>query len=95
MLQLPVLHMVAMQERLVLLPNIEFCIYFQFFAGYQGYNFHNFVVQIVGRVLSTMQSHHGAVRIEEHPEHLLQALREALALVGTVKCYDPSTFLLH
>lgn len=46
-------------------------------------------VQIVGRVLSSMQSQHGATHIEDYPEHLLEALSEALALVGTVKCYDP------
>jgi hypothetical protein len=44
-------------------------------------------VQIVGRVLRSMQSQHGgAASIEDHPEHLLLALREALALVGPVKC---------
>lgn len=36
-----------------------------------------------------MQSQHGVAGIEDYPEHLLQALREALSLVGTVKCYDP------
>lgn len=46
-------------------------------------------VQIVGRVLSSMQSQHGVTHIEDYPEHLLEALSEALALVGTVKCYDP------
>lgn len=48
-----------------------------------------FHIQIVGRVLSSMQSQYGVARIEDYPEHLLEALREALALVGTVKSYDP------
>lgn len=43
-------------------------------------------MQIVGRVLRSMQSQHGgAASIEDHPEHLLLALREATALVGPVK----------
>ncbi|GMN55163.1 hypothetical protein TIFTF001_024287 [Ficus carica] len=64
-------------------------------ASIAGVAYGGYARKIVGRVLSTMQSHHSAVCIEEHPEHLLQALREALALVGTVKCYDPSPFLLQ
>ena len=48
-----------------------------------------FHIQIVGRVLSSMQSQYGVARIEDYPEHLSEALREALALVGTVKSYDP------
>jgi hypothetical protein len=48
-------------------------------------------LQIVGRVLSSMRSQHGLVQIEDYPEHLLQALANALDLVGTVKCYDPCT----
>lgn len=46
-------------------------------------------LQIVGRVLRSMQSQHGLACIEDHPEHLLEALTEALGLVGSVKCYDP------
>lgn len=57
-----------------------------------SYNVHNFV-QIVGRILSSMQSQQGPTHIEEHPEHLLQALKEALSLVGTVKYYDTSLIL--
>ncbi|XP_024022290.1 uncharacterized protein LOC21387695 isoform X1 [Morus notabilis] len=64
-------------------------------ASIAGVAYGGYARKIVGRVLSTMQSQQGAVRIEEHPEHLLQALREALALVGTVKCYDPSPVLLQ
>lgn len=47
-------------------------------------------VQIVGRVLNTLQSQDGPVHIEEHPDHLSEALQLALALVSTVKCYVPS-----
>ncbi|KAK3002568.1 hypothetical protein RJ639_022063 [Escallonia herrerae] len=42
---------------------------------------------IVGRVLSSVQSEHGHAHIEDHPEHLLNAVVQALALVGGVKCY--------
>lgn len=49
-----------------------------------------YVVQIVGRVLSSMQKQNGDANIENYPYYLLAALGEALALVGTVKCYDPS-----
>lgn len=49
-----------------------------------------FVVQIVGRVLSSMQTQNGDPNIENYPDYLMAALLEALALVGTVKCYDPS-----
>lgn len=45
------------------------------------------LVQIVGRVLRSMQSQHGgAASIEDHSEYLLMALKEALALVGPIKC---------
>lgn len=48
--------------------------------------FTNFL-QIVGRVLRSLQAEHGYARLEDHPDHLLKALEESLALVGTVKCY--------
>ncbi|XP_059433924.1 uncharacterized protein LOC132167048 [Corylus avellana] len=54
-----------------------------------GIAYGGYARKIVGRVLSSMQSQHGATHIEDYPEHLLEALSEALALVGTVKCYDP------
>jgi len=45
------------------------------------------LVQIVGRVLRSMQSEHGgAASIEDRSEYLLMALKEALALVGPIKC---------
>ncbi|PNX96935.1 4Fe-4S ferredoxin - iron-sulfur binding protein [Trifolium pratense] len=52
-----------------------------------GIAYGGYARKIVGRVLRSMQSQHGgAASIEDHPEHLLMALREALALVGPVKC---------
>lgn len=53
-------------------------------------NFESFSLQIVGRVLSRMESKHGLAHIEDYPHHFLEAVTEALALVGTVKSYDPS-----
>ena len=45
-------------------------------------------VQIIGRVLRSMQSQHGgAASTEDHLEHLLMALKEALALV-VLNVYD-------
>lgn len=52
-----------------------------------GVAFGGYARKIVGRILRDMQSEHGHACIEDHPEHLLWALGEALALVGTVKCY--------
>ncbi|KAK4405466.1 hypothetical protein Sango_0553100 [Sesamum angolense] len=42
----------------------------------------------VGRVLRSLQSEHGYARLEDCPHHLLDAVIQALALVGTVKCYN-------
>ncbi|KAF3456359.1 hypothetical protein FNV43_RR01009 [Rhamnella rubrinervis] len=53
-----------------------------------GVAYGGYARKIVGRILSSMQSQHGIANIEEHPEYLLQALKEALALVGTVKGYN-------
>lgn len=46
------------------------------------------LLQIVGRVLRKMPTQHGHGKIEDYPEHFLEALQEALALVGPVKCYS-------
>ncbi|OAY27652.1 uncharacterized protein LOC110601204 [Manihot esculenta] len=54
-----------------------------------GIAYGGYARKIVGRVLRSMQSQHGLACIEDHPEHLLEALTEALGLVGSVKCYDP------
>ncbi|XP_059646303.1 uncharacterized protein LOC132291952 [Cornus florida] len=53
-----------------------------------GVAYGGYARKIVGRVLNSMESRHGLACIEEYPEHLFTALREALALVGTVKCYS-------
>lgn len=58
-----------------------------------GIAYGGYARKVVGRVLSSMQSQHGLACIEDYPHHLEEALMEALALVGTVKCYDP--FLIH
>ncbi|EOY06727.1 4Fe-4S ferredoxin, iron-sulfur binding isoform 2 [Theobroma cacao] len=52
-----------------------------------GIAYGGYARKIVGRVLSSMHSQHGLTSIEHHPEHLLEALKEALHLVGTVKSY--------
>ncbi|KAG5011719.1 hypothetical protein JHK86_023980 [Glycine max] len=52
-----------------------------------GIAYGGYARKIVGRILRSMQSQHGAAAsIEEHPQHLLMALKEALALVGPIKC---------
>ncbi|XLU53118.1 hypothetical protein S245_047766 [Arachis hypogaea] len=52
-----------------------------------GIAYGGYARKIVGRVLRSMQSEYGgAARIEDHPQRLLMALKEALALVGPVKC---------
>ena len=38
------------------------------------------VLQIIGRTLRKVPAQFGCVRIEDHPEHLLEALQEALLL---------------
>ncbi|KAF8401311.1 hypothetical protein HHK36_012244 [Tetracentron sinense] len=53
-----------------------------------GVAYGGYARKIVGRVLSKMQSQHSLACVEDYPDHLLEALKEALALVGTVKCYD-------
>ncbi|KAI4344783.1 hypothetical protein L6164_011972 [Bauhinia variegata] len=51
-----------------------------------GVAYGGYARKIVGRVLRSLQSQHGGTAcIEDHPAYLLQALKEALALVGTVK----------
>uniref|UniRef100_A0A0A0KG51 4Fe-4S ferredoxin-type domain-containing protein n=2 Tax=Cucumis sativus TaxID=3659 RepID=A0A0A0KG51_CUCSA len=55
-----------------------------------GIAYGGYARKIVGRVLSSMQTQNGDANIEDYPDYLLAALVEALTLVGTVKCYDPS-----
>ncbi|KAK7412880.1 hypothetical protein VNO78_04595 [Psophocarpus tetragonolobus] len=52
-----------------------------------GIAYGGYARKIVGRVLRSMQSQYGvAASINDHPEHLLMALKEALSLVGPIKC---------
>ncbi|KAL0388889.1 UNVERIFIED_CONTAM: hypothetical protein Sradi_2770700 [Sesamum radiatum] len=53
-----------------------------------GVAFGGYARKIVGRVLRSLQSEHGYARLEDCPHHLLNAVIQALALVGTVKCYN-------
>lgn len=53
-----------------------------------GIAFGGYARKVVGRVLSSMDSQYGHACLEDHPEHLLKALMESLALVGTVKGYS-------
>ncbi|KAK4257911.1 hypothetical protein QN277_007439 [Acacia crassicarpa] len=52
-----------------------------------GVAYGGYARKIVGKALRGMQSQHGvAACIEDHPQHLLLALEEALALVRPFKC---------
>ncbi|XP_048127261.1 uncharacterized protein LOC115739045 isoform X2 [Rhodamnia argentea] len=57
-------------------------------ASIGGIAYGGYARKVVGRILSSMQSQHELTCIEESPDYLLKALAEALALVGTVKCYE-------
>ncbi|KAK1383656.1 hypothetical protein POM88_021391 [Heracleum sosnowskyi] len=50
-----------------------------------GVAYGSYARKIVGRILNSMQALHGHAFIEDHPEHLVMALTEALALVGPIK----------
>ncbi|XP_031378156.1 uncharacterized protein LOC116193551 [Punica granatum] len=53
-----------------------------------GVAYGGYARKIVGRILTSVQSQHGLSRIEDYPEHLLEAIVQAIGLVGTVKGYD-------
>ncbi|KAL9240608.1 hypothetical protein vseg_014806 [Gypsophila vaccaria] len=53
-----------------------------------GIAYGGYARKIVGRILRSMESHHGHACIEEHPEFLVEALKEALGLLTPVKSYD-------
>ncbi|XP_066362926.1 uncharacterized protein [Miscanthus floridulus] len=55
-----------------------------------GIAYGGYARKIVGRALRKIPEQFGPVRIEEHPDHLLEALQEAMSLVGTVKGYISS-----
>ncbi|KAL2921141.1 NADH-quinone oxidoreductase subunit I 2 [Bienertia sinuspersici] len=52
-----------------------------------GIAYGGYARKIVGRILRAMQSQHGLACVEDHPAYLSAAVEEALALVGSVKCY--------
>uniref|UniRef100_A0A7N0ZUV6 4Fe-4S ferredoxin-type domain-containing protein n=1 Tax=Kalanchoe fedtschenkoi TaxID=63787 RepID=A0A7N0ZUV6_KALFE len=56
------------------------------YAVISGVAYGGYARKIVGRVLRSMESEYGLSCIEDHPNYLLEALKEAHALVGTVKC---------
>ncbi|KAJ0980578.1 hypothetical protein J5N97_008833 [Dioscorea zingiberensis] len=53
-----------------------------------GIAYGGYARKIVGRVLSRIPSKHGHAHIEDHPELLLDALKEAFTLVEPVKCHN-------
>ncbi|KAJ8445703.1 hypothetical protein Cgig2_026030 [Carnegiea gigantea] len=53
-----------------------------------GMAYGGYARKIVGKILRSMQSQDGPAFIEDYPEYLREALREALILVGPVKSYD-------
>ncbi|KAJ1261813.1 hypothetical protein BS78_09G059200 [Paspalum vaginatum] len=56
-----------------------------------GIAYGGYARKIVGRTLRKVPVQFGCVRIEDHPDHLLEALEEALSLVGPVKGYISSS----
>ncbi|KAK6930276.1 Iron-sulfur binding protein LdpA, C-terminal [Dillenia turbinata] len=54
-----------------------------------GVAYGGYARKIVGRVLAAMQSQCGLAHIEDYPDYLIEALLEAVKLVGTVKCQHP------
>ncbi|KAK9724942.1 hypothetical protein RND81_05G110700 [Saponaria officinalis] len=53
-----------------------------------GIAYGGFARKIVGRIFRSMESQYGHACIEEHPEYLSEALKEAIGLVAPVKSYD-------
>ncbi|XP_006841453.2 uncharacterized protein LOC18431263 isoform X2 [Amborella trichopoda] len=60
------------------------------YASIGGVAYGGYARKIVGRVLNKMQSEEGPAHIERYPDYLVEALEEALSLVGPVKCYTLS-----
>ncbi|EYU29661.1 hypothetical protein ABFS82_07G005800 [Erythranthe guttata] len=57
-------------------------------AMISGVAYGGYARKIVGRVLRSLQSEQGYAHLEDYPDHLLKALIESIALVGTVKSYN-------
>ncbi|KAF5202859.1 hypothetical protein FRX31_007554, partial [Thalictrum thalictroides] len=58
-----------------------------------GVAYGGYARKIVGKVLHKMQSDYRLSLVEDHPDQLLEALTEAVGLVGTVKCYKLANIL--
>ncbi|XP_078161522.1 uncharacterized protein LOC144556901 isoform X1 [Carex rostrata] len=56
-----------------------------------GIAYGGYARKIVGKVLRKVPTQNSYARIEDHPEHLLEALMEALALVDPVKSFQSSS----
>ncbi|KAG5040337.1 hypothetical protein JHK82_012458 [Glycine max] len=70
------------------LPNNYCCSCDSSHVLISGIAYGGYARKIIGRVLRSMQSQHGgAASTEDHLEHLLMALKEALALV-VLNVYD-------
>ncbi|KAF8725950.1 hypothetical protein HU200_020526 [Digitaria exilis] len=52
-----------------------------------GIAYGGYARKIIGRTLRKLPSQFSRARLEDHPDHLLEALQEALSLVGPVKGY--------
>ncbi|KAG9457820.1 hypothetical protein H6P81_002328 [Aristolochia fimbriata] len=57
-----------------------------------GVAYGGYARKIVGRVLHELQNKHGVTGVENHPLYLEESLREAMALVGSIKDYDLSKY---
>ncbi|WOK99805.1 hypothetical protein Cni_G08517 [Canna indica] len=61
-------------------------------ASIGGIAYGGYARKIVGKVLRKLPTQHDHACIEDHPEYLLEALKEALTLVGPVKGYRKLNF---
>ncbi|CAL9130285.1 unnamed protein product, partial [Musa textilis] len=57
-----------------------------------GIAYGGYARKIVGKILHKMPTQHGHARIEDHPEYLMEAVKEALTLIGPVKGYAELRF---
>ncbi|CAL9040283.1 uncharacterized protein LOC135581583 isoform X1 [Musa acuminata AAA Group] len=61
-------------------------------ADIGGIAYGGYARKIVGKILDKMPTQHGLPRIEDHPEYLMEAVKEALTLIGPVKGYAELKF---
>ncbi|THU45973.1 hypothetical protein C4D60_Mb09t00030 [Musa balbisiana] len=57
-----------------------------------GIAYGGYARKIVGKILHKMPTQHGHARIEDHPEYLTEAVKEAVTLIGPVKGYAELRF---